>query len=401
MTRGPRGARPLRVLHCPSTVGGNAQQLARSERELGADSWSVAFQQSYMQYDFDEVLWSEDAGFVTQMVERAKLLRRALRDFDIVHFNFGETMFPQAVPMGAPSSGGYPRAVVAAHRWIARTMEFKDLVALRRAGKGIVVTFQGDDARQGDYSRAHFPITFATEVDEAYYTPVTDAMKRGRIARFGELADRIFSVNPDLLHVLPPSARFVPYAHVEMREWAARVRPVPVRPVVVHAPTHRAVKGTRYLMAAVQRLQAEGVDFELRLVEGMSYADARRVYAEADLLVDQLLAGWYGGLAVELMALGTPVICYLREGDLGYLPPGMRDDLPLINATPDTIYAVLREWLTTRKHELPARGMKSRAFVERWHDSREIARQMLQEYEAIIRRADDGARPALALRMGR
>jgi hypothetical protein len=41
-----------------------------------------------------------------------------------------------------------------------------------------------------------------------------------------------------------------------------------------------------------------------------------------------LFAGWYGGLAVELMALGKPVLAYIREEDLSFVDPQMRYELP-------------------------------------------------------------------------
>jgi hypothetical protein len=42
--------RPIRVLHCPELVGGNAQQLARAERAVGLDSVAVAFDQTVFAY---------------------------------------------------------------------------------------------------------------------------------------------------------------------------------------------------------------------------------------------------------------------------------------------------------------------------------------------------------------
>ena len=72
----------------------------------------------------------------------------------------------------------------------------------------------------------------------------------------------------------------------------------------------------------------------------LSNKEARKRYETADILIDQLLAGWYGGLAVELMALGKPVICYIREDDLKYIPKEMRDELPIINA--NTLYTQAR-----------------------------------------------------------
>jgi glycosyltransferase involved in cell wall biosynthesis len=144
------------------------------------------------------------------------------------------------------------------------------------------------------------------------------------------------------------------------------------------------VKGTNHVLDVVSRLKREGLAIDFRLVEGVPQAEARRIYERADLLIDQLLCGWYGGLAVEFMALGKPVICYIREGDLKFVPEQMRKDLPVINATPTTIYGVLKEWLTVRRHELEGIGRRGRAYVERWHDPLKIAAKLKGEYEAIL-----------------
>ena len=61
-----------------------------------------------------------------------------------------------------------------------------------------------------------------------------------------------------------------------------------------------------------------------------------------------MLLGWYSVLGVELMALGKPVVTYIRPEDLALVSPRMRDELPVIPAGPETLYAVLKEWLTTR-----------------------------------------------------
>ncbi len=85
-----------------------------------------------------------------------------------------------------------------------------------------------------------------------------------------------------------------------------------------------------------------------------------------------------------VMALGKPIICYIRECDLSFVPEGMRSNLPTINATPQTVYEVLKECLTEGKHELPEIGRRSRAYVERWHDPIRIAAKLKSEYEGIM-----------------
>lgn len=379
------------MLHCPTMTGGNPQGLARAERELGLQSWAVVFRSTYFDYETDEVLFDSAGSRLVAELKRWKLLWRALRDYDVIHFNFGRSILPPALGAPVRSERSYRNWIHFSYYLYSHLLNMNDISLLHWAGKGIVVTFQGDDARQGEYL-ANFEISPINEVDANYYTSEDDQIKRRIIAKFAHYADRIFYLNPDLAYVLPSSATFMPYGHIDLRAW----QPVPGsqspgrKPVLLHAPSHRGVKGTRYVLNAVERLKAEGLAFEFVLVEGLSHAEARCLYERADLLIDQLLLGWYGGLAVELMALGKPVICYIREDDLTHIPSQMRAQLPIINATPATLYDVLKEWLTTRRHQLVQLGQKSRAYVERWHDPLKIAAKLKKEYEVIL--AEKGQR---------
>ena len=377
----------MRVLHCPTDVGGNPSGLARAERTLDLESWAVVFKQNPYGYPVDEVLWTDRMSHFQRELARWKLVRRALRQYDVVHFNFGCTLLPQRIPLGDPPLSRQRRLL----RWLyaayAGLLEQRDLAWLKRAGVGIVVTYQGDDARQGDFCRRHFDISTATRVGPDYYSPGGDRNKRRRIAHVGRYADRIYALNPDLLRVLPAQAEFLPYASVDLNDWRPKgYSPSSAdRPIVLHAPTHRGTKGTSVVIDAVRRLrEADGVDFEFILVENLPHSEARRLYEQADLLIDQLYYGWYGGLAVELMALGKPVICYIREDDLRFVPDRMRAELPIINAAPHTLYQVLKEWLTARRSELPDAGRRSRSFVEAWHDPLKIAARLKEAYREIV-----------------
>ena len=377
---------PLRVLHCLYDVAGNAQGLAEAERELGLDSRCVVLRPGPLGFAVDEVLTGPGDGHARQEVARWRLLGRALAWADVVHLNFGRSIGPPWKGWGTTrrTAGTGPVAGLAGDLYLRATW-LRDLPVLRAAGKAVFVTFQGDDARQGDVCRARYELSAAPYVEPGYYTPADDAAKRVAIGRFARYADGIFALNPDLLAVLPPGARFLPYASVDPRRWTAR----PVRadggpPVVLHAPSHRGVKGTAMVLAALDELAARGVDFEFVLVEGVPHDRTVELYERADVLVDQLLVGWYGALAVELMALGRPVLCYLRPEDLAVLPEGMADELPVVPVTPTTLCDVLGAFLTVRRAELGPLGRRSRAFVERWHDPRAIAGQLEVEYRRAV-----------------
>lgn len=368
----------IRVLHCPDIIGGNPSALARAERELGLDSRAVAFRNTVFSYPIDETLLKASDGMAAYASAMVRLFFKAMR-YDFIHYNFGRTIFPTHSMMlpknGFLSSIGRP---------ILALLRMIDLPILHALGKGIAVTFQGDDARQGDYSLENFEISIAESVGTDYYTPESDIGKRRNIVAFDRYADLIYYTNPDLAQVLPRRAKFMPYAHVDIRSWNVVPSRNRVRPLVVHAPSHRGVKGTNVVLQTVELLQKEGVDFDLQVVEGLPNHEARKIYEEADLLIDQLYAGWYGGLAVELMALGKPVICYIREADLKFIPKKMREDLPIINATTETLRHVLKEWLTVRKDELLPLGARSRTYVESWHDPLKIAAQLCDDYKSVM-----------------
>jgi glycosyltransferase involved in cell wall biosynthesis len=376
---------PLRVLHCPALVGGHAPGLAAAERELGVDSWTLALEPSPYGYPSDEVVWDGGDGRVVRELKRLRLLPRVLRDFDVVHFNFGSTLMPGRLArerLPADRARSLRMRALGTYWWLLQQL---DLPLLARAGKAIFVTFQGDDARQGDVAMPRFPENLDAELEPGYYSPPSDANKRRRIARFDRYASGIYALNPDLLRVLPARGRFLPYAHLDSRKWepaapagsGSRLR-------VLHAPTNRGIKGTRFLIEAVARLQREGVDFEFELVTGRTQAELRSLYQSADVVVDQLLLGWYGGLAVEAMALERPVIAYIREDDLSFVPAEMRAEIPVVRAEPRTIHAVLRQLLTKRPGELAELGRRGRDYVRRWHDPAQIASELVPEYEAAV-----------------
>ena len=122
-------------------------------------------------------------------------------------------------------------------------------------------------------------------------------------------------------------------------------------------------------------------DFELILVEKKTHEEALAIYRSADLAIDQVLAGWYGGFAVEMMAMGKPVACFIREGDLKFVPEPMKNDLAILNIDPGNLTEDLAAILE-RQAEWPELGRRSRRYVERWHDPDHIAEAMIAAYRS-------------------
>src|SRR5262249_28784803 len=137
------------------------------------------------------------------------------------------------------------------------------------------------------------------------------------------------------------------------------------------------IKGTRYVEAAYAALAPRfpGVRFEI--VERRPWSELREILARADVVVDQVFMGWYGMVAVEAMALGKPVLCFIR-GDFEERLMGC----PIVRCTKDDLSERLAEVLapTTDRATM---GRHGRAYVEREHAAPVIAERLVALYRSL------------------
>lgn len=374
----------IKVIHLPTTVGGNPQGISRHLNEIGVDSETWTFEQNYIGYSADKVIKEvSDSTFIGE-IKRLFALSYIWRA-DVVFYNFGSGLYRPFMACNPLKYIGIRSLLFEIYSNYSSLMAVLEVWLCRVFRVKIFILYQGDDARQGDYCKVNFRVTFANTVGGGYYNPRSDKSKRKSIKFYAKYACKIYALNPDLLHVLPETADFLPYSHISLSEWNASYGLINDRPIRVgHAPSHRGVKGTELIIKALEELRLAGYNLELVLVEGVSNRDAKEIYRTMDVLVDQLFAGWYGGLAVELMALGKPVVAYIRDEDLLFIPEQMRVDLPIIRAEPETIRGVLKKVLHMNPMELLELSRESRAYVERWHDPMTIARRIRSDMEIAL-----------------
>jgi hypothetical protein len=379
-----RTIRPFKVLHLPTTVGGNPQGLSRHLNQLGLQSETWTLKQNFFGYSADRVISRQTDGLFLREFKRLLALRYVFGT-NVVFFNYGQTLFQQLPRLSHVDLSFQVRILHSLYRFYAWTFQSLELFLLRIQKVALFVQYQGDDARQGDYCLANFSISIASQVHPGYYSVDSDALKRKQIQRITNLCFKTYALNPDLLHVLPPGTEFLPYSHISLQEWRPCFTQMESRPLRIgHAPSHRGVKGTEIILNALDTLHQNGLNFELVLVEGLSNDDAKERYKTIDILVDQLFAGWYGGLAVEAMALGKPVIAYIRDEDLIFLPHQMAADLPIIRTTPTTVQSVLEHVLLMPRNDLLELAKSCRAYVERWHDPIAIAQRVKKDIEDAL-----------------
>ncbi len=149
------------------------------------------------------------------------------------------------------------------------------------------------------------------------------------------------------------------------------------RPVILHAPSSRRRKGTEHVLAA-----CEGLDADLVLVEGLHHNEAFERYREADIVIDQLNAGWYGLFAIECMALGKPVVTFLHEEAVARSEEAFGTRVPIVSATKESLRQRL-EPLVADAAERRRVGEASRAYVERVHDLDRVTDRLLALYARL------------------
>lgn len=334
----------MRILHAPADVGNQPWGVSLGERALGHRSKVLVYMQHFAGFGSDVNLHFERRSKLSRMMAASSFFLRSLSQFDIFHFYFATSFFP-----------GFP-----------------DLRILKALKKKIFFTFQGCDIRPVESCPA-------AVLDPVKHRHENDAAQKRRLATCLQFAQKTFVLNPDLLDQSPTSV-FLPYA-LDIKAWQPNFRPYQhgEEVVIFHAPSDRLVKGTDHVEQAVTELQKEGYRVRLDLVHGASHDEVLKRLSRAHIAVDQLLAGWYGAAAVEMMALGKPTLCFLRDDWIPRVP--FKNELPIINVSPKTLGAVLRH-LLDHPEWWEEMGRRGRHFVEKIHDPVEVAKTVVKEYEA-------------------
>jgi glycosyltransferase involved in cell wall biosynthesis len=287
-------------------------------RRRGVDAKLVVFNRYKLHPEADESL-ERRGGLARRQLTQWRALLRLLPRTDVFHFYFGLTLVPQS-------------------------LQFPILRALRKKS---VMHYLGSDIRGKTPHELAFGRKAGAEVVGSY-----DALRWVPHAEFVPPGIDVASIKPAL-----PTDR--------------------TRPVILHAPSSRRRKGTEHVLAAV-----EGLDAELVLVEGLDHREAFERYREADIVVDQLNAGWYGLFAIECMALGKPVVTFLHEEARQRTERELGVRVPIVSASKDDLRARL-EPLVADAAERRRIGAASRAYVEQVHDLERVADRLLALYSRL------------------
>ncbi|WP_449277077.1 hypothetical protein [Leucobacter sp. GX24907] len=254
------------------------------------------------------------------------------------------------------------------------------IAELRDAGIACALLFHGSDLRDPDRHLANEAHShFGADPDFCTRMRQVTARSRRVIAQSGL---PVFVSTPDLLSEVD-GARWLPVV-IDVDAWTVDAPPLPDGriPRVVHVPSDSYVKGTELVQPMLERLHAAGT-IEYRAVSGVPHAEMPGIYREADIVIDQFRVGNYGVAACEALAAGRVVVSHVSDEVRTRTRELTGADLPIIEATPDTLESVLTGILGDRS-AARARAAEGPAFARAWHDgtrSGAVLADWLEEHE--------------------
>lgn len=269
-------------------------------------------------------------------------------DFDVVHFHFARSLIPARDYLP----------------W------FWDLPVWRSLGVRIVFTFHGTDVRLRSHHLADDQWSFYRYGD----VPCDEELVAARLSVIRRYAHHL-TVGSVLDLPYVPDATYLPKS-VDTDRLRLASPPTARRPVILHAPSRRATKGTDLVLEGLEELKTRGLGFDVDLVEGADHRELVERVTRADIVVEKLLGGDAGVSSLEAMALGKVAVARIRA-EVIEMHPG----LPVVSATPETFVDVM-EGLVRDRQRRGQLGVAGRRFVEKEHSHRTTGERLEHLYQA-------------------
>lgn len=260
-----------------------------------------------------------------------------------------------------------------AHGWSVDSTRH-DIDALLAGGKHVALLFHGSEVRDpAVHADLDVWSPFRHRANEAFADAL--AARAAHIMRsvIRDLDLVRFVSTLDLFDYVP-DARWLP---VVVGPDAFATSPPALEsgvPVVAHAPTSSALKGSEWIDPVLARLEGEGV-IHYRRFDSIPSPAVPRMLRGVDVLVDQIVLGNPGVLAAEAMAAGRLVVSHLPESVRRRFP----EPPPVVEANPGSLEETVRA-IAAAPEKYGAIAAAGRTFAHSYHDGRYSARVLSEEF---------------------
>lgn len=338
----------------------------QAERLLGVDAKSLAFHTFYITDAFDYNLSRFTAIPVLGRIAPLVVFIWACLMVDRLHFYCNQGILPSRKPF---------------------TFDFRELRIYRLLGVDVFLWAYGADVRNQTTCRAMGSPNACTDCDSpGRYCLCDERRAAENMRKLSSLSRAIFAGIGDMFGYTPGSIDDLFYWPLDL-EADGGMKYCPAYPEagtrgplrIVHAPNHPMFKGTRFLVEAVNSLREEGEEVELVLVQRVPNTEALKLYRSADVIFDQCLMGNFGYFALEGMALGKPVMCFVRHPDHYLLRP---EECPIVNTHVLTLKEDIRRLIRARD-SLADIGRRGRRYVEKYFSVPAFSERLRDAYQRL------------------
>jgi glycosyltransferase involved in cell wall biosynthesis len=331
----------LKILHLPINIAGQPIFTVKALRFLGFKANLISSQHQF-EYETDIVLKRRKNIVIRQLSKFIFFIKCLINKYDIFHYHSGSFLFANI-----------------------------DVWILKLLKKRIFIEFYGSDVRLYDIEKKRNRFFISDNI-------LDQKSKVKKLEFWSSITDTAIVGDHSIDAMLEPYFKniYIIGQRIELDKYTPYYPDISNNiPLIVHAPSSKSIKGSKYVKQAIETLTNQNLSFKYIEVINMSHNEAISIYKKADIIIDQLIIGSYGVLACECMALGKPVICYMLEENISKYS----SKPPIVNANPETITSVLKELILspTKRNEI---GKKSRLYAEQTHDSKLVAQKLINIY---------------------
>lgn len=357
-----REKRPLRVLHLPVNIRWIMDATVRGEQEIGIKTKTMFISCTGLDENRQDDVWDSPCcsssrrfsfAYVRYLVSIVLFFFHYIRLLiwaDVVHWQYSNRL------------------------WFGDgRLKNLDFYLLRLFKKPAIVQFHGGDFRNSEqwaktnpWWHEAYEQSFMKELDEKARVTQDSFADAGFVFALG------YGMYPFVKAENLNRAIILERGIVLGSSGAPRAENKRIK--IVHAPSHPTAKGTKYVLRAIDLLKNK-YDIDFVLLENMHHDVVLENLKQADIVVDQLICGDYGLLAVEAMNAGATVVANVNDELRAQYP----SSLPIVQANPDTIYEVLEDLICNKKKRDIA-AAEGPVYARLVHSYRSVLPHVLEAY---------------------
>lgn len=340
----------FKIVFASMEIANTMNLFTQSLRNKSYQAFCINYYPAYLNYKSDFIFDIRNNSSEYVMKKTIEMAAYLISEFDVFHFFFNTSLVP----------------------------DFSDLIVLKQLNKKVIMNNVGSDIRQ--YSKAVEMNQYWNLIKDTYFTWINENKNIQTISFFSKYID----------NCIVPDDETINYVNNFYKKCFKYQLPMDLEKynftdefknngklLLVHAPTSPIFKGTEYVIKTINNLK-ENYDFDFILIQNMSHEAAKKLYKKSDIVIDQVIAGSYGGLAVECMAMGKPVIAWISD----YMKKKYPEELPIVSANPSNLYEKIEELILDKNKRIQL-GIKGREYVEKYNNVNNVVEDLISIYKEI------------------